>query len=157
MKSVRRSLILVFVLFSGTWLLSACAPTVQTAQTAPAVYDAPSSAVFTAVLETIAADPGVAPYNPGGVNGYRRGASTPWLVTVSDREAGLIVAEARSRAAGFVGSDAPPDVHRINVEVTPLSVGPPRTRVAARGTPFTRAFLERLEETLKTRFVPGYV
>ena len=72
----------------------------------------------------------------------------------SYREAGLIVAEARSRAAGFVGSDAPPDVHRLNVEVTPLSSDPPRTRVTARGTPFTGAFLERLEETLKTRFVP---
>ena len=141
-------------LFLGAWLLGGCAPAVQAARTTPAVYDAPSNTVFTAVLETIAADPGVAPYNPGGVNGYRRGASTPWLVTVSDREAGLIVAEARSRAAGFVGSDAPPDVHRINVEVTPLSVGPPRTRVTARGTPFTRAFLERLEETLKTQFVP---
>ena len=154
MKLVRRSFMLVLLLYSGAWLLGACAPAVQAAQTAPAVYDAPFDTVFTTVLEVIAADPGVAPYNPGGVNGYRRGASTPWLVTVSDREAGLIVAEARSRAAGFVGSDAPPDVHRLNVEVTPLSSDPPRTRVTALGTPFTRAFLERLEQTLKTRFVP---
>ena len=135
-------------------LLGSCAPAVKDAQTAPATYAAPYDAVFTAVLQFVAADPGIGPYNPGGVNGYRRGASTPWLVTVSDREAGLVVAEARSRAAGFVGSDAPPDVHRVNVRVEAESSDPPRTRVTARGTPFTRAFLDRLEQTLKARFAP---
>ena len=139
-------------LFLGAWLLGACAPAVQNAQTAPAVYPAPYNAVFTAVLEAVAADPGVGPYNPGGVNGYRRGPSTPWLVTVSDRQAGLIVAEARSRSAGLVGSDAPPDVHRVNVQLTSLGSEPPRTRVMALGTPFTKSFLERLEQTLTTRF-----
>lgn len=134
--------------------LGSCAPAVQDAQTAPATYAAPYEEVFTAVLQTLAADPGIAPYNPGGVNGYLRGASTPWLITVSDREAGLIVAEARSRAAGFVGSDAPPDVHRVNVQLGAESSGPPRTRFTARGTPFTKTFLERLEQTLKTRFAP---
>ncbi len=146
---MRRSL----VLFLGLCLAS-CAPAVRDAQTAPATYAAPYDEVFTAVLQTVAADPGVGPYNPGGVNGYRRGASTPWLVTVSDRGAGLVVAEARSKAAGFVGSDAPPDVHRINVQFEAQSVTPPKTRVTARGTPFTRNFLERLEQALKTRFAP---
>lgn len=141
------------VLFTMLFLVS-CAPAAQDAQTAPATYAAPYDEVFTAVLQILAADPGIAPYNPGGVNGYRRGASTPWLVTVSDREAGLIVAEARSRAAGFVGSDAPPDVHRVNVQVEAESSDPPRTRFTARGTPFTRAFLERLEQALKARFAP---
>ncbi len=139
----------LLVLFLGS-----CAPTLKNAQITPATYAAPYDTVFTAVLQTIAADPGVGPYSPGGVNGYRRGASTPWLVTVSDREAGLIVAEAKSRAAGFVGSGAPPDVHRVNVQLTPESSRPPRTRVTARGTPFTRAFLERLEQALQTRFTP---
>ena len=135
-------------------LLGACVPAVKYAQTAPATYAAPYDEVFTAVLQIITADSGIGPYNPGGVNGYRRGASTPWLVTVSDRDAGLIVAEARSRAAGFVGSDAPPDVHRVNVQLEAESGGPPRTRFTARGTPFTKTFLERLEQTLKTRFMP---
>ena len=143
-----------FFTFLLALFLGSCAPAVKDVQTAPATYAAPYDAVFTAVLQTIAADPGVAPYNPGGVNGYRRGASTPWLVTVSDRGAGLIVAEARSRAAGLVGSDAPPDVHRINVQLEADNSDSPRTRVTARGTPFTRAFLERLEQALKTRFTP---
>ncbi len=140
------------VLLSLMLLLGSCAPAVKDAQTAPATYAAPYEEVFTAVLQMVATDSGIAPYNPGGVNGYKRGASTPWLVTVSDRDAGLIVAEARSRAAGFIGSDAPPDVHRVNVQLEAESSDPPRTRLTARGTPFTKTFLERLEQTLQTRF-----
>jgi len=115
-------------------------------------YAAPYDNVFTAVLEAIAADPGLPPYNPGGVNGYRRGPSTPWLIVTSDRDAGLIVAEARSRAAGFVGSDAPPDVHQVNVLLQDAGGSPPRTVVSVRGTPFTRPFLNRLALALSARF-----
>ncbi len=134
-------------------VLASCVPAVKDIRTGPATYDAPYDEVFTAVLQAVAADSGVGSYNPGGVNGYRRGASTPWLVTTSDREAGLIVAEARSRAAGFVGSNAPPDVHRVNVQLSTTGSAS-RTQVTARGTPFTRAFLERLEQTLRDNFEP---
>lgn len=131
-------------------LLSSCAPAVTDARGEPVVYAAPFDEVFNAALVAIAADPGIPPYSPGGVNNYRRGPSTPWLVRVGDREAGLIVAEARSRAAGFIGSDAPPDVHTVNVRFEALSED--RTRVSARGTPLTQRFLRRLEAALSERF-----
>lgn len=130
-------------------LLSGCAPAATDASSEPAVYAAPFNEVFNASLEIIAADPAVPAYSPGGVNNYRRGPSTPWLVRVSDREAGLIVAEARSRAAGFVGSSAPPDVHTVNVRLERLGE---RTRVSARGTPYTKRFLGRLAAALAERF-----
>lgn len=131
-------------------LLNGCAPAATDASSEPAVYAAPFDEVFNAVLDTVAADPAVPAYSPGGVNNYRRGPSTPWLVTVSDRGAGLIVAEARSRAAGYVGSSAPPDVHTVNVRLE--RVGATRTRVSARGTPYTKRFLARLGAALSERF-----
>ncbi len=144
---VRAGLVLLMPLGG---LLSSCAPAVTDASSEPAVYAAPFDEVFNAVLDTVAADPAVPAYSPGGVNNYRRGPSTPWLVTVSDREAGLIVAEARSRAAGFVGSSAPPDVHTVNVRLE--RVGEERTRASARGTPYTKRFLARLGAALSERF-----
>ena len=131
--------------------LAACAPAATGVRSGPDTYAAPFEEVFTAVLGFAATDPGLPPYRPGGVNGYRRGASTPWLVTSSDRDAGLIVLEARSRAAGFVGSDAPPDVHVVNV-LLQAEGEPPRTVVSVRGTPFTRVFLNRLKLTLGEQF-----
>ncbi len=131
--------------------LAACAPAVTGVRSDPITYAAPYEDVFTAVLQVAAADPGLPPYSPGGVNGYRRGASTPWLVKSSDRGAGLIVLEARSRAAGFIGSDAPPDVHVVNV-LLQAEGEPPRTVVSVRGTPFTRVFLNRLKLALDERF-----
>ena len=131
-------------------LLGSCAPATTDASSEPALVAAPFDEVFNATLGIIAADPAVPAFSPGGVNNYRRGPSTPWLVTVSDREAGLIVAEARSRAAGFVGSSALPDVHTVNVRLE--SVGETRTRISARGTPYTRRFLGRLEAALIERF-----
>lgn len=133
------------------WLLAACAPATDV-RSGPTTYPAPFDAVYTAVLRFIAADSGIPPYNPGGVNGYRRGPSTPWLIVSSDREAGLIVAQARSRAAGFVGSDAPPDVHQLNVLLQDLGGEPPRTAVSVRGTPHTRVFVNRLEAHLSKAF-----
>lgn len=138
-------------------VLAACAPATSDVRSSPVTVAAPYKEVFTAVVQFVAADPGIPPYNPGGVNGYRRGASTPWLVATSDREAGLIVAEARSRAAGFVGSDAPPDVHQVNILVQNLGgdvlAGEgPRTQVSVRGTPFTRVFVNRLRLALADRF-----
>ena len=151
LETTRRAAWLVPVLLllpSG--LLGSCAPAATDASSEPAVYAAPFDEVFNAILGIIAADPAVPAYSPGGVNNYRRGPSTPWLVTVSDREAGLIVAEARSRAAGFVGSSAPPDVHTVNVRLE--RVGEGRTRVSARGTPYTKRFLVRLEAALAEQF-----
>ena len=135
----------------ATLVLAACAPAATDVRSGPVTYAAPYKEVFTAILQFVAADPGLPPYNPGGVNGYRRGTSTPWLVVTSDRDAGLIVVEARSRAAGFVGSDAPPDVHTVNV-LLQAEDEPPRTTVSARGTPFTRVFLNRLKVALERRF-----
>lgn len=135
------------------WLaIGACAPATTDVRAGPTTYPAPYDALFTAVLQFVAADSGVPPYNPGGVNGYRRGPSTLWLVVSSDREAGLIVAEARSSAAGFVGSDAPPDVHQLNIVLQRLEGEPPRTAVLVRGTPHTRVFLNRLEVHLLASF-----
>ena len=138
-------------------VLAACAPAASDVRSDPVTVAAPFEEVFTAVLRFVTDDPGLPPYNPGGVNGYRRGPSTPWLVLTSDREAGLIEAEARSRAAGFVGSDAPPDVHQVNILVQDLgrdaSAGEgPRTQVSVRGTPFTRVFVNRLTLALSERF-----
>ena len=151
LETTRRAawLVPVFLLLPSG-LLGSCAPAATDASSEPAVYAAPFDEVFNAILGIIAADPAVPAYSPGGVNNYRRGPSTPWLVTVSDREAGLIVAEARSRAAGFVGSSAPPDVHTVNVRLE--RVGEERTRVSARGTPYTRRFLDRLEAALAEQF-----
>lgn len=131
-------------------LLHGCAPAATDAAGEPVVLRAPFDEVFNAVLRFTAADPGIPAYSPGGVNNYRRGPSTPWLVTVADRDAGLVVAEARSRAAGFVGSNAPPDVHTVNVRVERLTDN--RTRVSARGTPLTERFLARLAAALAERF-----
>ena len=147
LETTRRTLWLGLALWA---FLGGCAPAATDASSEPAVYAAPFDEVFNAILGIIAADPAVPAYSPGGVNNYRRGPSTPWLVTVSDREAGLIVAEARSRAAGFVGSSAPPDVHTVNVRLE--SVGEERTRVSARGTPYTKRFLVRLEAALAEQF-----
>ena len=141
-------------LLQAAWIalaLAACTPAATGVKSGPDTYAAPYEDVFTAVLQVAAADPGLPPYRPGGVNGYRRGASTPWLVKSSDRSAGLIILEARSRAAGFVGSDAPPDVHVVNVLLQP-ETEPPRTVVSVRGTPFTRVFLNRLKLALGERF-----
>lgn len=146
-----RGLVLFPKLVFAALLLAACAPAATGVQSGPVTYAAPYGEVFTAVLQFVAADPGLPPYDPGGVNGYRRGPSTPWLVVTSDRGAGLIVVEARSRAAGFVGSDAPPDVHTVNILLRPEDE-PPRTTVSARGTPFTRVFLNRLKAALEKRF-----
>lgn len=141
------------VMIALVWLaVGACAPAATDVRAGPTTYPAPYDALFTAVLQFVAADSGIPPYNPGGVNGYRRGPSTPWLVVVSDREAGLIVAEARSSAAGFVGSDAPPDVHQLNILLERLEGEPPRTRVSVRGTRHTRVFVNRLEAHLTERF-----
>ncbi len=131
--------------------LAACTPAATGVQSGPIPYAAPYEDVFTAVLLIAAADPGLPPYRPGGVDGYRRGPSTPWLVKSSDRSAGLVVLEARSRAAGFVGSDAPPDVHTVNVFLQ-AEGEPPRTDITVRGTPFTRVFLNRLKLALDERF-----
>ncbi|CAA9583112.1 MAG: hypothetical protein AVDCRST_MAG86-3120 [uncultured Truepera sp.] len=138
-------------------VLAACTPAASDVRSDPVTVAAPFEEVFTAALRFVTDDPGLPSYNPGGVNGYRRGPSTPWLVLTSDREAGLIVAEARSRAAGFVGSDAPPDVHQVNILVQALGGGAsagegPRTQVSVRGTPFTRVFVNRLKLALGERF-----
>lgn len=130
--------------------LVSCAPAASDVRTEAVTYAAPYEAVFTAVVRFIAQDAGIPPYNPGGVNGYGRGPSTPWLVTASDRDAGLIVAEARSRAAGLVGSDAPPDVHQVNVLL--IKTDRARTQVSVRGTPFTRVFWNRLTLALAAQF-----
>ena len=45
-KAVKPFGLVCSTLFLGAWLLGGCAPAVQAAQTAPAVYDAPYSAVF---------------------------------------------------------------------------------------------------------------
>jgi len=109
-------------------------------------------AVFTAVLEIIAADSGVPPYDPGGLNGYRRGPSGPWIITTSDREAGFISARATSRAAGLVGSGAAPDVHQINVFISPAGDDPPRTQVTVQGTARARLLANRIHARLSERF-----
>jgi len=132
--------------------LAACAPAASDVRTAPVTYAASYETVFTAVVQFIAQDSGVPPYNPGGVNGYRRGPSTLWLIVASDRDAGLIVAEARSRAAGLVGSDAPPDVHQVNILLRESGTDPTRTQVSVRGTPFTRVFWNRLTLALAAQF-----
>lgn len=141
------------VTFALVWLaVGACVPAATDVRAGPTTYPAPYDVLFTAVLRFVAADSGIPPYNPGGVNGYRRGPSTPWLVVSSDREAGLIVAEARSSAAGFVGSDAPPDVHQLNIVLQDLGGEPPRTAVSVRGTTHTRVFVNRLEAHLFAAF-----
>lgn len=136
------------------WLLLlalvSCTPAASEVRSEAVTYAAPYEAVFTAVVRFIAQDSGIPPYNPGGVNGYRRGPSTPWLIVSSDRSAGLIVAEARSRAAGLVGSDAPPDVHQVNVLLQKTDRA--YTQVAVRGTPFTRVFWHRLRLALAAQF-----
>ncbi len=147
----RRCVTPFLTLVVAALFLAACAPAVTDVRSGPVTYAAPYREVFTTVLQFVAADPGLPPYSPGGVNGYRRGPSTPWLVVTSDRDAGLIVIEARSRAAGLVGSDAPPDVHTVNI-LLQAELEPPRTLVSVRGTPFAHVFLNRLSLTLEERF-----
>lgn len=132
--------------------LSACAPATDEARTPPTVYTGSYDEVFSAVLELVSQDAGVPAYNPGGVNGFWRAASGPWLVTSSDREAGLIAAEARSRAASFIGSSAEPDVHYVNILMEALSDTPPRVQVAVQGTERSRILQNRLQRGLSERF-----
>ncbi|WMT55936.1 hypothetical protein [Truepera radiovictrix] len=132
--------------------LSACAPAADVAQTPPTTYAGPYDAVFSATLQLVTQDPGVPGYNPGGINGYWRAPSGPWLVTSSDRQAGLIAAQARSQAAGFIGSGAAPDVHSVNILIVPLSEDPPRTQVTVQGTARSRLLQNRLQRALTERF-----
>jgi hypothetical protein len=132
--------------------LGACAPAADVAQTPPTTYAGPYDEVFSAALHLVTRDPGVPGYNPGGINGYWRAPSGPWLVTASDREAGLIAAQARSQAAGLIGSSAQPDVHSVNILVVPLSADPPRTQVTVQGTARSRLLQNRLQRSLTERF-----
>lgn len=136
----------------GLLLLGACAPAADVARTPPAVYAGTFDEVFSAALQLVTQDPGVPAYNPGGINGYLRAPSGPWLVTSSDREAGLIAAQARSQAAGFIGSGAEPDVHSVNILVQALSSDPPRTQVTVQGTARTRVLQNRLQSGLNEHF-----
>lgn len=125
-------------------LFTSCVPATQQlpVKPQPAVYQAAQRDIHAAVLRVISDAPAVPSYNPGGANGYERAPSELWLLTSSDPARGLISARAESRASGFFGSNAEPDIHEVEVALS--SVNEVQTRVSVSGTPQT----ERLAETI---------
>lgn len=150
--TLRARVVRLLLLFGLLLTLGACAPATDEASTSPITYAGAYDEVFSAVLGLVSQDTGVPGYNPGGINGYWRAPSGPWLITSSDRAVGLIAAQARSQAAGFIGSSAEADVHSVNIFVRDQGGDPPRTQVSVQGTARTRVLQNRLQIGLGERF-----
>lgn len=135
----------------GLLTLASCVPATTQAPVAPApvTYQGAREEVYERVLQTISESPGVPPYNPGGLDGYERGPSGPWMINASNPPQS-VSAQAESSASGFLGSNAEPDVHEIDVRLS--GVGERRTRVSIRGTPQTQRLAEAIYVALDEGF-----
>ncbi len=144
----------VNLLFFALILLTSCVPATEQlpVDPAPIIYQGSREEVYANVLQTIADDPGVPSYNPGGIDGYERGPSGPWVITASSPTTGVISAQAESSASGFLGSNAEPDVHELEVRLSSVSVEPPQTQVSVQGTPQAQGLAEAIHTQLDERF-----
>ena len=140
----------LYIIF-GLFVLTSCVPATEQLPVAPAPlsYQGAQEEVYDAVLQIISASPGVPAYNPGGLDGYERGPSGPWEITLSDSPRS-VSARAESRASGFLGSNAEPDVHEIDVRLS--GAGERRTRVSVQGTPQAQGLAERIYAELDGAF-----
>ena len=134
--------------------LTSCVPATEQLPTnpIPITYQGTRAEVYTVILEIISADPGVPSYNPGGMDGYERGPSGPWVITERDGANERISAQATSSASGFLGSNAEPDVHELDVTLSIVGEDPPRTRVSVQGTPQAKTLAQNIYTQLDERF-----
>ena len=135
----------------GLFVLTSCVPATEQLPVAPApvFYQGAQEQVYEAVLQTISASPGVPAYNPGGIDGYERGPSGPWMITSSNPPQS-VSAQTESSASGFLGSNAEPDVHEIDVRLS--GAGERGTRVSVQGTPQAQGLAERIYAELDEGF-----
>ena len=135
----------------GLFILTSCVPATEQRPVAPApvTYQGAQEEVYESVLQTIAASPGVPAYNPGGIDGYERAPSGPWVIALNDPPQS-VSAQAESSASGFLGSNAEPDVHKIDVRLS--GAGERRTRVSVQGTPQAQRLAERIYAELDEGF-----
>ena len=134
--------------------LTSCVPATEQLPTSPVpvTYQGTRAEVYTVILEIISADPGVPSYNPGGLDGYERGPSGPWVITGRDGANERISARATSSASGFLGSNAEPDVHELDVVLSTLGENSPQTRVSVQGTPQAKTLAQSIYVQLDERF-----
>ena len=144
-----------FNLFFGFLIfLASCVPATEQlpVDPAPVVYQGNKEEVYASVLQIVANDPGVPSYNPGGIDGYERAPSGPWVIVSSSPTTGVVSARAESSASGFLGSNAEPDVHELEVRLSSVSLEPPQTQVSVQGTPQAQGLAEAIHAQLEERF-----
>ena len=134
--------------------LASCVPATEQLpiDPTPVVYQGIKEEVYASVLQIIADDPGVPNYNPGGIDGYERGPSGPWVIVSSSPTTGVVSARAESSASGFLGSNAEPDVHELEVRLSSVSIEPPQTEVSVEGTPQAQKLAGAIRAQLDERF-----
>lgn len=134
--------------------LTSCVPATEQrpVDPVPVTYRGTQTEVYASVSQTVSNDPGVPSYNPGGMDGYERAPSGPWTITQDSGSNEVVSARATSSASGFLGSNAEPDVHEINVRLSVVSEEPPQTRVSVQGTPQAEGLAERIYAQLDERF-----
>ncbi len=135
----------------GLLILTSCVPATEQLPVVPVpvTYRGAQEEVYETVLRTISASPGVPTYNPGGLDGYERAPSGPWVITSSSPPQS-VSAQAESSASGFLGSNAEPDVHEIDVRLS--EAGERRTRVSIQGTPQAQRLAETIYAELDEEF-----
>lgn len=140
--------------FASILILTSCVPATEQlpVNPAPVTYQGSREEVYGSVLQIIADDPGVPSYNPGGIDGYERGPSGPWVIVSSNPVTGVVSARAESSASGFLGSNAEPDVHELEVRLSSVNEEPPQTRVSVQGTPQAQGLAEAIHAQLEERF-----
>ena len=141
----------ISAVISALLTLSSCVPATEQLPVAPAPvsYEGAQEEVYETVLQTISDSPGVPSYNPGGLDGYERGPSGPWVLTSSNPPQS-VSAQTESSASGFLGSNAEPDVHEIDVRLSEIGEG--QTRVSVQGTPQAQGLAEVIYARLDERF-----
>ena len=135
----------------GLLIFTSCVPATEQLPIAPApiTYQGAREEVHETVVQTVVGSPGVPGYNPGGLDGYERAPSGPWEIVASDPPRS-VSARAESRASGFLGSNAEPDVHEIEVRLS--EVGGVATQVSVQGTPQAQLLAETIYAQLDERF-----
>ena len=135
-------------------VLTSCVPATEQlpVDPVPVTYKGTQAEVYASVLQTVSDDPGVPSYNPGGMDGYERAPSGPWTITQESGSNEGVSAQTTSSASGFLGSNAEPDVHEIDVRLSAVSEEPPQTRVSVQGTPQAKGLAERIYAQLDERF-----
>lgn len=134
--------------------LTSCVPATEQlpVDPVPVTYAGTLAEVYASVLRTISDDPGVPSYNPGGMDGYERAPSGPWTLMQDSGTREVVSAQTTSSASGFLGSNAEPDVHEIDVRLSTVSEEPPHTKVSVQGTPQAKGLAERIYAQLDERF-----